>query len=136
MDSIFSLMCAELPYGAAALLLRLTIGLGLLPYGIEKYRTRDSADKFPAVFFFNSKQSFYASLLVESLSSLCLIFGFLTRLAALAGLCNMCVAVSMNLKWKSGVQQIMPAIILALGMFSIILVGAGPISLDYLLLGK
>ena len=126
----FSIMIDPVGYDLAAFLLRETIGLALLPFAIKKILTRETAsEKFPKVLFFTPSQAFYAALTVELCASLCMIFGLFTRLAAIPAICNMSVAfnVSRDKYFAS------PALSFLLGFVSILIVGPGKYSLDWLI---
>ena len=116
-------------YDVAALCLRLTVGIGLLPFAIKKILTREkAAEKFPKVLFFTPEMGFYCALAIELTASVCMIFGFLTRLVAIPAICNMAVAtnVSRGQYWTSPAQAYL------LGFISILIVGPGKFSLDWL----
>lgn len=126
-----NIMVAPISYDWAALLVRLAIALALLPYGIKKFRNQDGADKFPAVLFFTSRQAFYSAMLIEILVPCCLIFGFLTRIAAIAGVCNMGVAFTVSKdKYLTS-----PATSFCLCLVAILFIGPGGYSLDALMFG-
>lgn len=117
-------------YDLAALLLRLTVGLALLPFGIKKILVRKTeADKFPKVLFFSPEAGFYSALIIEFGASICMIFGFFTRLVAIPAICNMAVATNVS----RGNYFTSPAQSFLLGFISILIVGPGKYSLDWLM---
>lgn len=115
----------------SAFLIRLVVALALLPHGIQKFLEPENAAHFPAALFFSPKSAYLAAAIVETFASICLIFGFCTRIAAVAGLVNMLVAsrVSWNKYFTS------PALVFVFGFFAVLCIGPGAISLDYLFLG-
>lgn len=122
-------MVDQTSYDLAALCLRLTVGLGLLPFAIKKILTRETAaEKFPQVLFFTPEMGFYCALVIELCASVCMIFGFLTRLVAIPAICNMAIAtnVSRGQYWTSPAQAYL------LGFISVLIVGPGKYSLDWL----
>ena len=114
----------------ASLLIRWAIALAMLPYGLTKLFDHSGADKFPKVLFFSSKAGFYCSMLIETLVPLCLMTGFLTRLAVIPALISF--AFAMKVSW--GQFHTSPAVPFFLGLIVIFVVGSGQYSLDYLLL--
>lgn len=121
---------APVSYDQAALALRLVVGLSLLPYGIKKLSQISQPPKqFPTALGFSPTQAFYMAMTIESLCSLCLIFGLFTRLAAIPGICNMAVAYKVNHQ----PHFIAPSTPYLLGFAAILIVGPGAYSLDYLL---
>lgn len=123
-------MIDPVSYDLAALCLRLTVGVALLPFAIKKILTREeSSEKFPKVLFFSSEAGFYSALAIELIASVCMIFGFLTRLIAIPAICNMAAAtnVSRGQYWTSPAQAYL------LGFISILIVGPGKYSLDWIL---
>lgn len=115
-------------YDWAALLIRLVIGLALLPYGLIKISERHKPPQFPAVLGFSSKQSFYLAMVVETAASLCMLGGFFTRFMACAGIVNM----SMAYKVAHGRFGSANALPFLLGFIAILFIGPGKISLDWL----
>lgn len=128
-NAFFALMTSQISYDWAALLIRLTIGLSLLPYAIQKITHTGNADKFPKVFGLSSKTGFWLAMFVETTASICTIFGFFTRLVAIAGIINMGVAV----KTVHGRYYNATAMPYFLGFIAILCIGAGQYSLDFLL---
>lgn len=128
-NTFFTWMSSTISSDWAALWIRLAIGFSLLPYVITKIKERKTPpDKFPSVFGMSSHTSFYLAMAVEAFASLGCIFGFFTRLAALAGACNMGIAT-----WKvHGKDWSATAMPYFFGFIAILFIGAGKISLDYL----
>lgn len=132
MDSfINSFFLGQLNYDWAALLLRLAIGIALLPYGIKKFRERHEMKSFPAVLGMSSRVSFCLAMTVETLASVCMILGLWTRLAAIPAIVNMGIATNVS----RGQYFTSPAQAYLLGFIAILLVGPGKYSLDYLIFG-
>ncbi|MDE5832538.1 MAG: DoxX family protein [Desulfovibrio sp.] len=124
-----NLIIEPVSYDTAALLLRLTVGLALLPFPIKKILTRETeAEKFPKVPFFTPEAAFYCALVIELTASVSMIFGFLTRLIAIPAICNMAVATNVT----RGKYFTSPAQAYLLGFISILIVGPGKYSLDWL----
>lgn len=126
-----NILVEPVSYDTASLLFRLAIGLALLPYGIKKICTRENADKFFKVLFFSPSQGYFAALLIETLAPICLIFGFLTRLAAIAGMCNMGIAFT----FSKDKYLTSPATAFCLGFIAVAIVGPGAYSIDHFLFG-
>lgn len=118
--------------GWAAFLFRWTIALALMPHGIAKFRNPQKAEHFFPVFFLPPRASYYCAAFMETAVSACLLLGLFTRFAALGGLVTMAIASSKS--WNSSFTS--PALVFLLGMFSILCIGPGAISLDYLFLGQ
>lgn len=128
-NTFFMWMSDTISSDWAALLIRLTIGIPLLPYALKKLRhTPDEPDKFFPVFGMSPRNSFYIAMIIETAASVGCIFGFCTRLVALLGIGNMGVAT-----WKAHDKYweatAMPYFF---GFIAIFLIGAGKFSLDYL----
>lgn len=119
----------ELSYDWATLLLRLSCGCALLPYGIKKFCERHGTNHFPAVLFLSSRASYYTAMCIETFASCFVILGFLTRLAAIAGICNMAIAA----KVSKGPYFTTPASSFLLMFAAIFMLGPGGFSLDYIL---
>lgn len=127
MLTLDQIMLFTVPYDWAALLIRLACGIALLPYGLKKIRERkEVAPKFPAVLGLSSRTAFWCALLVETCSSICMIFGFFTRIAAVAGACNMAVATNVS----RGQYFTSPAQSYLLMFLAIFIIGPGHFSLD------
>lgn len=117
-------------YDLAALLLRLAIGLALLPFPIKKILTQDTAAKnFPGVLFFSPEAGFYAALAIELSASICMIFGLFTRIMAIPAIVNMGIAS----KVSGGKYYTSPAQAFFLGFIAILITGPGKYSLDWLM---
>ena len=124
------IMLFTIPYDWAALLVRLACGLALLPYGLKKIRERnEAAAKFPAVLGLSSRTAFWLALMVETCSSICMILGLFTRVAAVAGTCNMAVATNVS----RGKYFTSPAQSYLLMFIAIFFIGPGTFSLDNLI---
>ena len=78
----FVLMSAEVSYDWALLLVRLGIGLAMLPWGLKKiatYRTFDAQHQPPKLFAvgpLSAKTGFFCVMLIEFLTPIFLILGF------------------------------------------------------------
>ena len=89
------------------LILRLAVGIVMFPHGAQKLFAWFGGNGFAATMgFFTNKMNipaFFAflAIIAESLGSMGLIIGFLTRVAAFGVLCNMIVAVWM-VHWPNG----------------------------------
>jgi len=89
------------------LILRLAVGIVMFPHGAQKLFGWFGGNGFSATMgFFTNKMNipaFFAflAIIAESLGSMGLIIGFLTRVAAFGVLCNMIVAVWM-VHWPNG----------------------------------
>ena len=89
------------------LILRLAVGIVIFPHGAQKLFGWFGGNGFAATMgFFTNKMNipaFFAflAIIAESLGSMGLITGFLTRVAAFGVLCNMIVAVWM-VHWPHG----------------------------------
>ena len=130
MVTLDQIMLFSIPYDWAALLIRLACGLALLPYGLKKIRERHEASAhFPAVLGLSSRTAFWLALLVETGSSICMIFGLFTRIAAVAGICNMAVATNVS----RGKYLTSPAQSYLLMFIAIFFIGPGAFSLDALI---
>lgn len=132
MVSLDQFMLFTVPYDWAALLIRLACGIALLPYPLKKIRERHVAsEKFPAVLGLSSKTAFYMALIVELGASICMIFGLFTRIAAVAGTCNMAVATNVS----RGPYFTSPAQSYLLMFIAIFIIGPGTFSLDTFIFG-
>lgn len=127
-SGFFGLMTSQISYDWAALLIRLAIGLAWLPYGLKKLFYQKDSAHFPAVWPFSPRAAYYASMIIEIGVSLCLIFGFCTRLAVIPGMVCMAVATKVN----HGPCFTAPALPYLLGQIAIFFIGSGAYSLDYL----
>lgn len=125
----FNYMTTTLSGDWGALLLRLVIGFGLLPWGIKKICERSDADKFPKVLFFSPSFGFYTAMCIETLAAVCMISGFCVRLIAIPAICNMAIATNVS----KGKFFATPALTFLLGFIAILILGPGKFSLDYLL---
>ncbi|MBD5557277.1 MAG: DoxX family protein [Desulfovibrio sp.] len=115
----------------AILLLRWVIGLALLPYAVQKICTPSMGDKFHAVMGMSPKLSFHLAMCVETLASVCLLLGLGTRIAAVAGICNMSVA----FKVAHGPYLTAPSAPFLLGFIAVLVTGPGRFALDALIWG-
>lgn len=132
MISLDQFMLFTVPYDWAALLVRLACGIALLPYALKKIHERHEAPAhFPAVLGLSSRTAFWLALIVELGASICMIFGFLTRIAAIAGACNMAVATNVS----RGKYFTSPAQSYLLMFIAIFIIGPGHFSLDTLIFG-
>lgn len=136
-SGFFGLMCFPLSYDWALLLVRLAVGLPLLCWGLKKISNlkkftsgKDEPPKIFAVGPLSAKAGFICSMLVETGTALCLIFGFCTRLVVIACIFNMAVA----FKVTKGPYLTSPAAIYLLMMIVFLIIGGGQYSLDYLLM--
>lgn len=113
-----------------ALMLRLTIGISLLPYALMKISEAHTPPaKFPKVPFLSPEKAFYVAMVVETAASVGCIAGFCTRIVAFLGICNMGLAT-----WKvHGKYWSANAMPYFFGFIAILISGAGKYSLDYLL---
>lgn len=135
----------------APLLLRLTLGLVMLPHGLQKTLGLFGGYGFAGTYGFFTTQMGVPSvvavlvILAESLGALGLIFGFLTRLGALGIAANMLGAILLVhlpngffMNW--GGKQAGEGFefhLLALGIAIVLLIkGGGALSLDRALSGK
>lgn len=129
MTGFFSFMCAPVPYDWAALLVRLAVGFSLLTYGLKKFFHQEDAANFPGVLFFPGRVAFYLAMSIEIIVPCCLIAGFCTRLAALPAVVSMSIATRVS----RGPCFTSPALLYALMMVVVAIMGAGRFSLDFLL---
>lgn len=129
-NAFFACMADTISSDWAALLIRLTIGIALLPYALMKLAERHTPpEKFPKVPFLSPQMAFYVAMVVETAASVGCILGFCTRLVAFLGVCNMGVAA-----WKvHGKYWSANAMPYFFGFIAILFIGAGKYSLDYLL---
>lgn len=132
----FGLMVDPVSYGWAALLVRLAVGLALLPYGLKKFsHLKDfSAKKQPPEIFklgpLSAKAGFISVMLIETFVPICLILGFCTRLAVLPCIFSMSVA----FKATKGEFYTAPSSVYLLALVAIFFIGSGHFSCDYLLM--
>lgn len=128
-NSFFAFMANPASSDLAALLIRLAIGLSLLPYALTKLSERHTPpEKFPKVPLLSTEQAFYLAMVVETVAAVGAILGFCTRLVAFLGICNMGVAT-----WKvHGKFWSATAMPYFLGFIAILFIGAGRYSLDFL----
>lgn len=132
MVTLDQIMLFTVPYDWAALLVRLACGLALLPYPLKKIRERhEAAAHFPAVLGLSSRTAFWCALIVELGASICMIFGLFTRIAAVAGTCNMAVATNVS----RGKYLTSPAQSYLLMFIAIFIIGPGYFSFDTLIFG-
>ncbi|MDE7371257.1 MAG: DoxX family protein [Desulfovibrio sp.] len=129
--SLATILTTSVPGDWAILLLRWVIGLALLPYAVQKICTPSMAEKFPAVLGLSSSLSFHLAMCVETLASVCLLLGLGTRIAAVAGICNMSVAFKVN----HGPYLTAPSAPFLLGFIAVLVTGPGRFALDALLWG-
>lgn len=130
--TVSSLMTDSVSASWAIALLRWVIGLALLPHGVQKFRDPALARNFPAVMGLSSRLSFVVAMSVELGASVCLLSGFCTRLAALAGIGVMAVAYRVS----KGPYFTSPALPFLLGFIAVLITGPGQYSLDALLLSR
>lgn len=132
----FGLMVDPVSYNWAALLVRLAVGLALLPYGLKKFsHLKDfSSKKEPPEIFklgpLSAKAGFVCVMLIETFVPICLILGFLTRLAVLPCIFSMAIA----FKATKGEFYTSPSSIYLLSLIAIFIIGSGGYSCDYLLM--
>ena len=124
------------------LFLRLFVGIMLLQFGVRQIATFDDiCMEFPAVGMMDSSTSLIIMILIETICSVFIMFGFLTRLMSIPPFVAMIIAEyhllhdtlresSYMLTWHS--QGYLPIMFLGIYFF-IILVGPGKISVDYFL---
>lgn len=122
----FGLMSEAIPYDWAALLVRLAVGLAMLPWGIKKYFERGNAAKFPKVLFFSPEAGFYSAMAIEILVPICLVLGFATRLAVVPAIISFAVAAKVG----KGSCFTSHALLYLLMLIAIFLIGPGQYSLD------
>jgi putative oxidoreductase len=97
----------QTPGSWSSLILRVTVGIVMFPHGAQKLFGWFGGHGFAASMgFFTDKMhipAFFAflAIIAESLGSIGLIIGFLTRVAAFGILCNMIVAILM-VHWANG----------------------------------
>lgn len=128
-DSFFDAMTAPIPYDWVALMLRLAVGLALLPYGIDKCMNRANAGKFHKVLFFSPAAGFYCVMAIETLVPIFLFAGMFTRLAVVPAIFSFAIAAWITL----GKYGKSPASLYFLMMIVIFCVGGGNYSLDHYL---
>lgn len=132
----FGLMVDPVSYDWAALLVRLAVALGLLPYGLKKFSHLKgfSSKKEPPEIFkigpFSAMAGFISVMLIETFVPICLILGFCTRLVVLPAIFAMGVA----FKETKGEFYTAPSSIYFLTLIVIFIIGSGQYSCDYLLM--
>lgn len=131
MSTDVSFLADPVSYSLAAFLVRWAIALSWLPYGINKWRNPKAAATFPAVFFLSSPQSYRIAAIMEVAVPACLLLGFLTRPAAIAGIGTMAIATRVSL--QPGFLS--PALPILLTLIAILFIGPGHFSLDFLFWG-
>lgn len=124
------------------LFLRLFVGIMLIQFGVRQIATFSSiCNEFPAVLGMDSQTSLIVMILIETLCSVFIMFGFMTRVMTLPPFVAMIIAEyhllhdTLNesaymLTWQS--QGYLPIMFLGIYFF-LILVGPGKISVDYFL---
>lgn len=128
-NGFFACMSDTLSSDWIALMLRLTIGISLLPYAIAKIsEAANPPAHFPKVPMLSPKAAFYLAMVLETTASVGCILGFCTRIAAFIGIGVMAVA-TLKVHGKYWNATAMPYF---LGFIAILLAGAGKYSLDYL----
>lgn len=132
----FGLMTFPISYDWASLMIRLAAGAALLPYGLKKISDlkkfspkNQPADIFK-VWFFTAREGFIATMLIETVVPICLLAGFLTRLAVIPCIFSMAIAFQVT----KGPYLTSPASIYLLLMIALFFIGSGQYSLDYLLM--
>lgn len=124
------------------LFLRLFVGIMLIQFAVRQIATFDSiSSAFPPVCGLDSEGSLILMITVETICSIFIMFGFLTRLMTLPPFVAMCIAeyyllhdtlrdAPYMLSWQSG--GYLPIMFLGIYFF-LLLVGPGKISVDYFL---
>lgn len=124
------------------LFLRLFVGIMLIQFGVRQILTYSAiAASFPAVCGMSSEVSLITMICIETVCSIFIMFGFLTRLMTIPPFVAMIVAeyhllhdtfssASYMLSWQS--YGYLPVMFLGIYFF-IMLVGPGKISVDYFL---
>lgn len=124
------------------LFLRLFVGIMLIQFAVRQIATfSDISDEFPAIMGMGSETSLILMICIETVCSIFIMFGFLTRLMTLPPFVAMIIAeyhllhdtlssAPYMLTWQS--QGYLPIMFLGIYFF-ILLVGPGKISVDYFL---
>lgn len=124
------------------LFLRLFIGIMLIQFGVRQIEMFSKIhDTFPAVLGMSSKTSLVIMIVIETVCSIFIMFGFLTRIMTVPPFLALCVAeyhllhdklkeASYLLTWQS--EGYLPIMFLGVYFF-MLLVGPGKISVDYFL---
>lgn len=124
------------------LFLRLFVGIMLIQFGVRQIATFSSINQtFPAVLGLSSEASLIIMIIIETVCSIFIMFGFMTRVMTLPPFVAMIVAEyyllhdtlresAYMLSWQS--QGYLPIMFLGIYFF-LILVGPGKISVDYFL---
>lgn len=124
------------------LFLRLFVGIMLVQFAVRQILTfNDISQAFPPVMGMGSQTSLIVMICIETICSIFIMFGFLTRMMTIPPFMAMCVAEfyllhdtlkesAYMLSWQS--QGYLPIMFLGIYFF-IILVGPGKISVDYFL---
>lgn len=125
----FALMTTPISYDWAALIIRVAVGLALLPFGLKKLFNRQDAPRFHKVLFFSPSAGYYSVMAIETLVPIFLLPGLFTRLAVVPAIFSFAVATWIT----KGPFLTSPASLYFLMMIAIFLIGAGNFSLDYLI---
>lgn len=124
------------------LFLRLFVGIMLIQFGVRQIATfSDIYASFPSIMGMGSQASLIVMIVIETLCSIFIMFGFLTRIMTIPPFIAMIIAeyhllhdtlseMPYMLTWQS--QGYLPVMFLGIYFF-IILVGPGKISVDYFL---
>lgn len=124
------------------LFLRLFVGIMLIQFAVRQIATYDSiSSTFPSILGMGSEVSLIVMISIETVCSIFIMFGFLTRLMTLPPFVAMVIAeyhllhdtlrdAPYMLSWQS--QGYLPIMFLGIYFF-ILLVGPGKISVDYFL---
>lgn len=127
--SFSEFMVGQFSYDCAALLMRLAVGVALLPFAIKKCLSFDDPPKtFPQVLWFTPEAGFYVAMIIETGASVCVILGLFTRLIAFPAIVNMAFATRVT----KGKYFTSPAQAYLLGFIAILIIGPGKYSLDWL----
>lgn len=128
-NSILDAMLYPVSYDFAALVVRIAVGLALLPWGLKKLFGQSAASKFPKVGPFSSVTAFYLAMIIEFTVPFFLFAGLFTRMAVIPAICSFSVAT----KVTKGPYFTSPASLYLLMMIAILLIGGGAYSLDHFL---
>ena len=124
------------------LVLRLFVGIMFLQFGVRQIATYGSiCHDFPMVLGMSSEASLIVMILIETICSIFIMFGFMTRVMTIPPFISMIIAEyyllhdtlresSYMLSWHS--MGYLPIMFLGIYFF-ILLVGPGKISVDYFL---
>ena len=124
------------------LFLRLFVGIMLMQFAVRQIATfSDISGEFPAIMGMGNETSLILMICIETVCSIFIMFGFLTRLMTLPPFVAMIIAeyhllhdtlssAPYMLTWQS--QGYLPIMFLGIYFF-ILLVGPGKISVDYFL---